>query len=228
MGITVSIFTDIISFVVAGSDDRYRFRQFDCNDAICKCTGRISDTDSPWASIRFVTDKTDVASNIQESCFHAFFHHFRSRIFSCISLGNTTDIQRCSFFCNVDCRLFFIDDNVFPATFFMGCLQFVHRRNRSIFSVCIQFNAFCTVVMPYFQQGSLSDIEFFLRKIIEHLCTFQHIDDQWINLNRSSTCIVVDGFQVVDSFVVVIDIKQLIAVGQSLDRVFVSCFCISL
>jgi len=176
----------------------------------------ILDADPPGRAVRFLMDRAVVAAGVDSAGDDVpAFQHLRD-LFRRVALGDAADIQGDAGIRDVDRTRLFIDDDLVPAAGGVGFRQFLLAGHVAQLAVLIQGDAGFAVGVPDLQQGADGDVELAVGKVIEALGQLQHVNDVRIHLDGLDAGVVIDGLDVADAVVIVVDIEQIVVVLEQL------------
>ena len=141
-----------------------------------------------------------------------------------VPFGDAADIQTDAGIGQIHGVVFLIDFHLVPTAAGFGLFQLLLIRNPARLSLTVQFKPFFPILMPDLQHGAHRHIEFTAGQIVEFAGRFQQIDDFIAHFDRLNSGVIVDRFDVVETIVVVVDVKQRVVAQEFLPhRIEILC-----
>ena len=167
---------------------------------------RVLYSHTPWLAVRLCTNGFHIAAKTQECRGHPRFFQFLSQTFRGVALCDSSDIKAHVLIRQINCGRLFINLHLIQIYMLCRSLKFLlarHLRPGWIFDSCLP------VVMPDREYTSHGHINFSTCFLIFLSGKLQKPDDLRIYRDRGNPGVVVDGFDVIYTIIIIVNIKQL-------------------
>ena len=174
---------------------------------------RVLDAARPLGAVRLCADGAEIAAHADEragqpSGFGGLRHHLDG-----IALADAADVQRHLRVGQADRLGVLVDDESADVAVLGGGIQLFLRGQGVVGLILVGFGGF-PVVVPDAQHTAHGDVQLAVGGIVHLLRQFQHPEDPVVHRHRIGTGMVVDGLDVDDAVVVVVDVVELVVGHQ--------------